>query len=194
MEELVDFSELNNVLQEYAREAETLYKYQLSLGGKNASRKLAETAKARIEVNNTSYEVIISLQEYWKFVERGRAGTKSSPAKGYSGSLPDYVPLETRTELMMSPSSAGFPPVSAIMDWISVKPVLPRPDSEGKLQKLRPKSLAFLIGRKIEEEGIEPHPALATTIEELDKIYHKRISDALRHDISGYIRKVVAAK
>ena len=192
MEELVNFDELNKVLQDYAREAEEIYRYQLSLGGKKASRTLAESAKARVSVNDTSYEVIFNLQEYWKFVERGRAGTESSPAKEYSGNLPSYVPQKTRTELNMSPSRAAFPPVGAIMNWISVKPIIPRPDENGKLPS--PKQLAFLICRKIHEEGIKPHPALATTIEELDKLYREKISEALGHDIIGYIRKVISAE
>ena len=189
---LMDLSELNRVLQEYAREAEEIYKYQLSLGGKNASRKLAESARAEVIVDGTSYEVVMNLQEYWKFVERGRAGTESSPQKANIGNLPTTLPSKTRTELNMHPSRAAFPPVSAIMDWISVKPILPRPDASGKMQQLRPKSLAFLIGRKIHEEGIEPHPALATTIQELDRLYKDKIAKALGRDVGAYIRTLIS--
>jgi hypothetical protein len=62
------------------------------------------------------------------------------------------------------------------------------------MEKLRPKSLAYLIGRKIEEEGIEPHPALKTTQEELMKMYRERLSAALGHDVENYIRKLIAPK
>lgn len=192
MEELMDLAELQKVLEDYAREAEEIYRYQLSLGGKNASRGLADSARAYVVVGEQYYEVVMNLKEYWKFVERGRSGTMSSPAKANVGTLPPYVPADTRTELNMSPGRAGFPPVGAIMKWISVKPVLPRPDASGKMQELRPKSLAFLIGRKIQEEGIEPHPALATTIQELDRLYKDRIADALGRDVGAYIRKLVA--
>lgn len=194
MDELMDLSELQKVLEDYAREAEEIYRYQLSLGGKNASRALADSAKAHVVVGEQYYEVVMNLKEYWKFVERGRAGTESSPAKANVGNLPSYVPSDTRTELNMSPGKAGFPPVGAIMNWISVKPVLPRPDASGKMQKLRPKSLAFLIGRKIQEEGIEPHPALATTIQELDRLYKDKIAEALGRDVGAYIRKLVEIK
>ena len=188
---LTDLSELNRVLQEYAKEAENIYRYQLSLGGKNASRNLAESARAEVVVNGTSYEVVMNLQEYWKFVERGRAGKDSSPQKKNIGDLPTTLPSDTRTELNMHPSRAAFPPVSAIMNWISVKPILPRPDASGKMQQLKPKSLAFLIGRKIYEEGIEPHPALATTIQELDRLYKDKIAEALGKDVGAYIKKLV---
>lgn len=189
MNDLVNFEELQKVLADYAKEAVEIYRYQLSLGGKNASRQLADTATAKVVVNGTTYEVVMNLQEYWKFVERGRKGTESSPAKP-SVNIPSYTPNKLKKELQLSPVSAGFPPVSAIMDWILVKPVLPRPSADGKMQQLKPKSLAFLIGRKIQEEGIEPHPALATTLEELDRLYKDKIQEALGHDLTGYIAKI----
>ena len=178
--ELIDLTELQQVLRDYARDARELYKYQLSLGNKTASRKLIDSVSSEINVNGQGYEVSLKLQEYWKYIEYGRQGTESSPLKAYPGAYP--------------PGKAAFPPVKAIMDWILIKPILPRPDAQGKMQQLRPKSLAFLIGRKIQKHGIEPHPALKTTQEELDKMYHKRLSDALGHDVSNYIRKVIAAK
>ena len=46
-----------------------------------------------------------------------------------------------------------FPPVSAIRDWIRVKPVIPRPFENGKLPS--ESQLAFLIARKISRVGTE---------------------------------------
>lgn len=172
MNDLINFDELNAILAEYAREAEEMYKYQLSLGNKTASRKLMDTIKSNVVVGENAYEVTLTLQHYWKYIEGGRKGTESSPPG--------------------AKYKAAFPPVKAILDWILVKPVLPRPSADGKMEKLRPKSLAYLIGRKIEEEGIEPHPALKTTQEELMKIYRERLSAALGHDVENYIRKLIA--
>ena len=172
MNDLINFDELNAILAEYAREAEEMYKYQLSLGNKTASRKLMDTIKSNVVVGDNAYEVTLTLQHYWKYIEGGRKGTESSPPG--------------------AKYKAAFPPVKAILDWILVKPILPRPSADGKMEKLRPKSLAYLIGRKIEEEGIEPHPALKTTQEELMKIYRERLSAALGHDVENYIRKLIA--
>ena len=172
MNDLINFDELNAVLADYAKEAEEIYKYQISLGGKNASRNLVNTIKSNVAVGENAYEVTLTLQEYWKYIEGGRKGKTSSPPG--------------------AKYKAAFPPVDAILNWILVKPVLPRPSADGKMEKLRPKSLAYLIGRKIEQEGIEPHPALKTTKEELDKIYHERLSAALGHDVTNYIRKLIA--
>ena len=159
MNDLMDLTELHKVLEDYAKDAEEIYKYQISLGGKNASRKLIDSVKSWVVVGEKSYEVTLRLQDYWKYIEDGR-----KPGK--------------------------FPPVDAILDWILVKPILPRPNDDGTLQKLRPKSLAFLIGRKIKEEGIDPYPALKITREELDKIYRQKISDALGKDVLNYIKKL----
>lgn len=172
MNDLINFDELNAILAEYAREAEEMYKYQLSLGNKTASRKLMDTIKSNVVVGENAYEVTLTLQHYWKYIEGGRKGTESSPPG--------------------AKYKAAFPPVKAILDWILVKPVLPRPSADGKMEKLRPKSLAYLIGRKIEQEGIEPHPALKTTQEELMKMYRERLSAALGHDVENYIRKLIA--
>lgn len=159
MNELIDWTELQQVLQEYADEAQEMYKYQISIGGKNASRKLIDNVTSQLVVNETSYVVTLRLQEYWKYIEKGRKAGK-------------------------------FPPVDAILNWILVKPILPRPNANGEIEKLRPKQLAFLIGRKIKEEGIEPYPALKTTKEELDKLYHDKISAALGKAITQYVIKM----
>lgn len=172
MDELLELTELEKVLKDYARDARELYKYQISLGGKNASRKLIDSVNSQIIVNDRGYEVTLKLQHYWKYIEGGSQGTESSP--------PGAV------------FPAHFPPSWALEKWIQVKPIIPRPDKNGRLPS--PKTLAYLIGRKIEREGIEPHPALETTIEELEKLYRVKIEIALSHDIGNYIRKLIPTK
>jgi len=157
MAELIELTELHQILEDYAKDAEEIYKYQISLGGKNASRKLIDNVKSWVVVGENSYEVTLQLQDYWKYIESGRKAGK-------------------------------FPPVGAIMRWIEVKPIIPRPNDFGKIPT--PKQLAFLIGRKIEREGIEPFPALKITKEELDKLYRAKISDALGKDVRNYISKL----
>ena len=172
MEELIELTELQQVLADYARDAAEIYKYQLALGGKRASRKLIDSVRSNVEVDGNSYEVSLTLQDYWKYVEGGRKGKESSP--------PGAV------------CKAAFPPVDALVRWINIKPILPRPDQYGRIPS--PETLAFLIGRKIEREGIEPHPALATTKEELERMYKGKLAAALGHDVERFIRKMTAAK
>ena len=175
MDELITFVNLQKVLEDYAKDAEELYKRKIADGKHNASFGLADSVKARVEVGDISFKVVVNLKHYWKYLERGRQGTITSPMPHHKMDAP--------------PCKAAFPPVNAIINWINIKPVLPRPMKNGKFPSV--KTLAYLIGRKIEQHGIEPFPAMAETIEELDKIYEERIKEALQQDLGVYIRKIM---
>lgn len=172
MDELFNLDALQQVLQEYAREAEEVYRYQISLGAKNASRNLFDSIRCNVVVDGQDYSVTMNLAHYWKYIEGGSKGTETSP--------PGAV------------YPAHFPPPSVLERWIEVKPILPHPDSNGRIPS--PQSLAFLIGRKIQRHGIEPYPALEQTKKELNDIYGERIAEALGHDVQNFIRKVMAEK
>lgn len=75
-----------------------------------------------------------------------------------------------------------FPPLDKILEWVRIKPVIPRPLSNGKLPT--EKQLAFLIGRKIAREGIAPTPALAAASDMTFDQFLTRIGDALSADLS----------
>lgn len=160
---LFEIPKLTQVLNDYAREAVELYKYQLGLGRKNATHTLMDTVTAKVSIGNTAFEVTLSLQDYWKYVEGGQKGSKYPNAT----------------------SASHFPPPDAILEWIHAKPIVPTPDDNGKIPSLH--SLAYLIGRKIATEGIEPFPALATTVEQLDEKYHDKIAEALADDVGSYL-------
>lgn len=83
-------------------------------------------------------------------------------------------------------SAGRFPPVNKILEWIRIKPVLPHPDARGNLPT--EEQLAFLIGRKIAEEGFEGSNDLSDTLEEVD--YEKRIIQALDEDILGALDEI----
>lgn len=84
-----------------------------------------------------------------------------------------------------------FPPPDAIKRWIQIKPILPRPNSNGKIPTEN--QLAFLIGRKIYREGIKPTHALRDTIREFDlynKIYNT-IVDSIQQKITEEIENEI---
>lgn len=170
--ELMDLTELQQVLQDYAKDAEEIYKYQIALGdkygNKNASRSLTDNIVANVVVGDNTFEVTLKLQEYWKYIEGGSKGLITSPK--------DAV------------YPAHFPPQNVLEQWINIKPIIPRP-RDGHIPS--PKDLSFLIGRKIRDYGIAPFPALKVTKENLNDIYREKISAALGHDMEYYIRKLV---
>lgn len=83
-----------------------------------------------------------------------------------------------------------FPPPDKILEWIRVKPILPTPLANGKLPTEQ--QLAFLIGRKIANEGFEGTHDLQHTMEEVD--YEEIIVDALDKDIMGGLDEILQFK
>ena len=82
-----------------------------------------------------------------------------------------------------------WPPKAAIDRWIFIKPVLPRPDGNGKIPS--PESLSFLIRRKISEEGTKGTHDLRDTERAVLPMYEERLLDALQRDALEYIEKVL---
>ena len=82
-----------------------------------------------------------------------------------------------------------FPPVSKILEWVEIKPVIPRPLASSKIPS--PKQLAFLIGRAISEHGTKGSHDLEKVKEGIIPFYKEKIAIALGHDMENYIRKLV---
>lgn len=81
-----------------------------------------------------------------------------------------------------------WPPVSKILEWIKVKPVIPRPDRNGRIPSQ--KSLAYLIARKISRVGTEGKPDLKNTVDKVLPWYMSRIAEALGRDVQEYVTRV----
>lgn len=75
-----------------------------------------------------------------------------------------YLQLEDYWKYLEYGTKPHFPPVEKIAEWIRIKPVLPRPNTKGKLPTQ--KQLAFMIARKISREGTKPTHTLQQTIDE----------------------------
>ena len=84
-----------------------------------------------------------------------------------------------------------WPPRDAIRHWIEVKPVLPRPDEDGRIPK--PEQLAFLIQRKIAKVGTKGTHDLRETTDTILGYYEERLAEARGRSALAYIEKVVQA-
>ena len=149
------FENLTSVLNDFGKFLVEEYKDNLILEDVNASDSLYNSVTYMVEKNNTTYEVKLNLMHYWKYVENGRR------------------------------AGGKFPPVSAIEKWIEVKPVLPRPMSNGKLPTN--KQLAYLIARKISIDGIAPRPLLQQSVDEVWRSMQEFIAEALAKDMQKEI-------
>lgn len=81
-----------------------------------------------------------------------------------------------------------FPPISAIRDWIRVKPVLPRPFSNGKLPT--ESQLAFLIARKISRVGTEGTNDFERANKELFDRMQMSIAEAVTEDLERQVSAI----
>ena len=83
--------------------------------------------------------------------------------------------------------SGKFPPISAIREWVKVKPVMPRPYN-GKLPTEN--QLAFLIARSIANKGIRPRPIFKDSIDELMQYLEDGLEDAFTKDVEAEMDKI----
>ena len=81
-----------------------------------------------------------------------------------------------------------FPPIDKILEWIRVKPVIPYSDSRGRLPT--EEQLAFLISRKIAEQGTEGKHILYETVDELNRYYLPKLQQSLDNDFNRFYYEI----
>ena len=93
-----------------------------------------------------------------------------------------YVKMKDYWYYVENGRKAGkWPPIDNILNWIKIKPVLPRPNAEGKLPT--PQQLAFLIARKIGEEGTEGTQDLRKATDTIWDTFEDRLYEAIDADV-----------
>ena len=166
-DELLNLDNLRSVLEGYGEAVSEQYKQNLARDRRpTGADTLRNSIKTHVEVEGHAYVVEMDLKDYWKWIEHGTKGRQTGNP------------------------SRKFPPVSAILNWIQVKPVIPRPMDGKKAPK--PESLAFLIGRKIREFGTEGRTSLGDAKETTWNEWRPRIEEALRNDMYDYISKMMS--
>ena len=83
--------------------------------------------------------------------------------------------------------SGKFPPISAIREWVRVKPVIPRPYN-GKLPTEN--QLAFLISRSISKKGIRPKPIFNDSLDDVMRDFENGLEDAFTKDVEAEMDKI----
>ena len=157
----MEFKRVEDVLINYALLARDGYKEKLASEGINASGSLSNSVQAMVDVNGTQYEVYLTLNDYWKWIEGGRPPTQQN-GDG-----------ELRRK---------------ILEWIKVKPVIPTPFN-GKLPT--EEQLAYLISRKIHTLGYEGKQPLQKTIDELEDMMFEDLQNAMAEDIAEEVDKIM---
>ena len=78
-----------------------------------------------------------------------------------------------------------WPPRDKILNWVKVKPVIPRPN--GNAKPPTQEQLAFLIQRKIGTEGIKPGNQFEATLREVWRRWESKISEAISLDLDQQV-------
>ena len=168
MEQLIDFTELQQVLQDLANDIRDNYKEHLQFNDRYTekgvpsgySQRLIDSVKTQVVMGDRAWEITMTLNDYWKYIE--------------------------------DDTKPHFPPPQKILEWVQIKPVIPRPDANGRIPSQ--KSLAFLIGRAINENGTTGTHDLEKTKDGIIPWYKQRIAAALGRDMEHYIRKIIVAQ
>ena len=153
----MEWKNLKEALEMYGQVLEDTYREQIADKNAFASGRLFDSVKHIVQVNDTAIELSLELEDYWKWVEEGRA-----PGK--------------------------FPPLDKIEEWIRVKPVAPYPDSKGKVPSNE--QLAFLIGRKIAQEGTEGKHLLEDAMEST-RDWMELIEEGIDKDVKEQLDEVL---
>ena len=82
-----------------------------------------------------------------------------------------------------------FPPVSKILEWVTVKRILPTPMANGKLPTEQ--QLAWMIAKKIDRVGTEGTPNLSDSLDEMVMDYEAIIEEALDQDVLGCLDELL---
>lgn len=166
--ELINLENVMATLEEYAQEVRNAYQDKLINNDRIASGKLLNSVEYQVVFNGVEYEVKLTLKKYWKYLDYGISGA-NNPSSPFS-----------------NPGWRAYP---FILNWVKVKPVLPRPDKNGKLPS--PKSLAFLITRSIVKNGTKPGNEMKDAIANVNLRYKEKLVYALQKDMQMLMKVIV---
>lgn len=172
-EELLSLTNTKAVLEQLANDVMAWYKDQLTKNDhitKFGTDRLIDTITTVVNVDGKSFSASLKMNHYWKYLEEG-----IQPAGKFN-----------------NPGWKSFP---FILQWVQIKPVIPRPPKTIKPSKRTLESLqkqsAYLITRKRNLEGDPGTHGFEKTREALVPLYIPKIQEALAKDIGEYLTMVL---
>lgn len=157
----MEWRNLSMVLADYGDKLVQEYKNNLTESNAVASGKLRDTVTYTMKIDDNFIEIGLNLQDYWKWIESGRPPTTQSG----NGELR-----------------------RAILNWIKVKPIMPRPYN-GKLPT--EEQLAYLISRKIHREGYKGKGLLRQSVDDVNQQMMNDIKAAIIEDVKAEMDEVL---
>lgn len=68
---MLEFKHLQEALAQYGDAIADRYKVNLEASGRRATGDLISSVNTKVTVNEQSFEILLSLEDYWKYVEEG---------------------------------------------------------------------------------------------------------------------------
>ena len=132
MDTLLNFDNLLETLEQYQVAFRNALQDSYIIDDRIASGQLLNGVELEdIQIDGHTYTVSLRLAEYWAYMEYGVNGKEKDRES----------PFSYRDKM---------PPVSKILEWVKVKPVLPKRDKKNRLPT--PSGLAYVIARYIGKE------------------------------------------
>lgn len=149
-----EFKHTVKALTEFGQKIVDNYKAELEACNYQDGQ-LYRTLSYSVKMDNYSWLISISLEEYWKYIEAGRR------------------------------AGAKMPPLDVIEKWINVRRIIPHSMTlkSGKTVIPSVKQLSFLIARKISRDGIRPRPFFKQSFESAKREFLHKIEEAVITDI-----------
>lgn len=166
----IKWTNLRKVLEEFADEVIRKARENLANNGTNASGELSRNMDKEIRIEDDRFQVFLALEDYWKYIEYG-----TGPSHVKEG-VDEFGVVHLDVQHGLERRQQYWPKISAIKEWVSVKPGVPKDDS-----------FAYAVKGKIHNEGIKPNPFLEPAIEYVLPRFEERITEAIEMDVQDYI-------
>ena len=148
-----DFRHTMKALRDFGQKIVDNYKAELEACGYQDGQ-LYRTLSYSVKMDNSSWLISISLEEYWRYIEYGRRPGKMPPISA----IENWIKVK---QILPRPLT--------LKSGKSVVPTIPQ--------------LSFLIARKIGRDGIRPRPFFKQSFEEAKREFLEVIKDAITQDI-----------
>lgn len=148
-----DFKHTMKALNDFGQKIVDNYRAELEACGYQDGQ-LYRTLSYSVKMDNSSWLISISLEEYWKYIEYGRRPGKMPPVSA----IENWIKVK---QILPRPIT--------LKSGKSVVPTIPQ--------------LSFLIARKIGRDGIRPRPFFKQSFEDAKREFLQKIEEAILADI-----------
>lgn len=198
----IEWVRLEKVLNKYGEYLVKLLRQKMEQNGSNASYALSNSFEYEVGIkdnnNSTRYYVAVTMEDYWKYVNKGRKPGRIPPVDKIEEwirvkpviaepKLPTVKSLAIAIRKSMKKKKGYAPPTSVLEEWINKKGI---GSFEARVPSVR--SLAWAIAISIAKKGTTGTFFWDEAVEETNNKFEDEIDEAIREDIAEWVEKIIA--